>query len=73
MMRKHRFLHSFISRKPSVHDSKVMIEIIYEPSSYYIFDRGYNNFQMPYKIHQIEANIVVSAKKSRVQIHPIEM
>ena len=50
-----------------------MIEIIYEPSSYYIFDRGYNNFQMPYKIHQIEANIVVSAKKSRVQIHPIEM
>ena len=34
----------------SVHDSKVMIEIPYEPSSYYIFDRGYNNFKILYKI-----------------------
>lgn len=38
----------------SVHDSKAMIEIPYEPGSYYIFDRGYNNFKMLYKIHQIE-------------------
>lgn len=30
----------------SVHDSKVMIEIPYEPGFYYIFDRGYNNFKM---------------------------
>ena len=36
----------------SVHDSKAMIEIPYEPGSYYIFDRGYNNFKMLYKIHQ---------------------
>lgn len=48
----------------SVHDSKVMIEIPYEPSSYYIFDRGYNNFKMLYKIHQIEAYFVVRAKKN---------
>ena len=47
----------------SVHDSKVMIEIPYEPSSYYIFDRGYNNFKMLYKIHQIEAYFVVRAKR----------
>ena len=30
----------------SVHDSKVMIEIPYEPGSYYIFDRGYNYFNL---------------------------
>lgn len=48
----------------SVHDSKVMIEIPYEPSSYYIFDRGYNNFKMLYKIHQIEVYFVVRAKKN---------
>ena len=48
----------------SVHDSKVMIEIPYEPSSYYIFDHGYNNFKILYKIHQIEAYFVVRAKKN---------
>lgn len=31
-----------------VHDSKVIIEIPYKPSSCYIFDRGYNNFKMLY-------------------------
>ena len=41
-----------------------MIEITYEPSSYYIFDRSYNNFKMLYKIHQIEAYFVVRAKKN---------
>ena len=48
----------------SVHDSKAMIEIPYEPGSYYIFDRGYNNFKMLYKIHQIEAYFVAKAKKN---------
>ena len=51
----------------SVHDSKVMIEIPYELGSYYIFDRGYNNFKMLYKIHQIEAYFIVRAK-----IHQME-
>lgn len=41
-----------------------MIEIPHEPGSYYIFDRGYNNFKMLYKIHQIEAYFVVRAKKN---------
>ena len=40
-----------------------MIEIPYESSSYYIFDRGYNNFKMLYQIHQIDAYFVVRAKK----------
>jgi len=48
----------------SVHDSKAMREIPYEPGSYYIFDRGYNNFRMLYKIHQIGAYFVVRAKKN---------
>ncbi|MBB3186736.1 hypothetical protein FHX64_000899 [Microbacter margulisiae] len=48
----------------SVHDSKAMKEIPYEPGSYYIFDRAYNSFKMLYKIHQIEAFFVVRAKKN---------
>lgn len=48
----------------SVHDSKAMDKIPYEPGSYYIFDRAYNNFKMLYWIHQIEACFVVRAKKN---------
>src|SRR5574344_1864749 len=48
----------------SVHDSKAMNEIPYESGSYYIFDRGYNNFKVLYKIHQIEAYFIVRAKKN---------
>lgn len=51
-----------------VHDSKAMDKIPYEPGSYYIFDRGYNNFKMLYRIHQIEACFVVRAKKNAVRI-----
>ena len=31
---------------------------------YHIFDRGYNNFKMLYKIHQIGAYFIVRAKKN---------
>lgn len=48
----------------SVHDSKAMKEIPYEPDSYYIFDRAYNSFKMLYKIHQIGAYFIVRAKKN---------
>lgn len=48
----------------SVHDSKAMDKIPYEPGSYYIFDRAYNNFKMLYRTHQIEACFVVRAKKN---------
>lgn len=47
-----------------VHDSKAMDKIHYESGYYYIFDRGYNNFKMLYRIHQIEAYFVVRAKKN---------
>lgn len=48
----------------SVHDSKAMKEIPYEPDSYYIFDRAYNSFKMLCKIDQIGAYFVVRAKKN---------
>jgi len=48
----------------AVHDSKAMKEIPYEPGSYYIFDRAYNSFKMLYRINQIEAYLVVRAKKN---------
>ena len=48
----------------ALHDSKAMKEIPYEPGSYYIFDRAYNNFKMLYRIHQIGAYFVVRAKKN---------
>ena len=48
----------------SVHDSRAMKEIPYEPGSYYIFDRAYNNFRMLYSIHQIGAYFVVRAKNN---------
>lgn len=48
----------------SMHDSKAMKEIPYEPDSYYIFDRSYNNFKMLYKIHQIGAYFVIRAKRN---------
>ena len=48
----------------SVHDSKVMSEIPYETGSYYVFDRGYNNFSQLYRIEQIGAYFVIRAKKN---------
>lgn len=48
----------------ATHDSKAMKEIPYEPGSYYVFDRAYNNFKMLYKIHQIGAYFVVRAKNN---------
>lgn len=48
----------------SMRDSKAMKDIPYEPDSYYIFDRAYNNFKMLYKIHQIGAYFVIRAKRN---------
>ncbi len=48
----------------AVHDSKAMKEIPYEPGSYYVFDRAYNNFKMLYRIQQIGAYFVILAKKN---------
>lgn len=46
----------------SVHDSKAMPEIPYEPGAHYIFDRGYNDYGNLYKIDLIGGFFVVRAK-----------
>lgn len=46
----------------SVHDSKAMPEIPYEPGAHYIFDRGYNDYGNLYKINLIKGFFVVRAK-----------
>lgn len=46
----------------SVHDSKAMPEIPYETGTYYIFDRGYNNFKELFRIQRMESCFVVRAK-----------
>ncbi len=48
----------------SVNDVRAMDEISYEPGSYYIFDRGYNDFNRLYRIECTESFFVVRAKKN---------
>lgn len=48
----------------SVNDVKAMDAIPYEQGSYYVFDRGYNDFKRLYKINAIEAYFVVRANKN---------
>ncbi len=56
----------------SVHDSKAMKYIPYEPGSYYVFDRGYNAFKELYKIHLHESFFVVRAKKNlRLNVYSV--
>lgn len=46
----------------SVNDVNAMDQIPYERGSYYIFDRGYNDFERLYRIQMIGAYFVVRAK-----------
>ncbi len=46
----------------SVNDVNAMDHIPYERGSYYIFDRGYNDFERLYRIHKIEAYFVLRAR-----------
>ena len=48
----------------AVNDVRAMDEIPYEPGSYYIFDRGYNDFSRLYRIACTESFFVVRAKKN---------
>ena len=48
----------------SVNDSKAMQEIPYETDAYYIFDRGYNNFNELCRILRMESFFVVRAKSN---------
>lgn len=48
----------------SVHDINAMDFINYEPGSYYIFDRGYVDFERLYQIHQNRSFFVIRAKNN---------
>ena len=48
----------------SKHDSTAMSSIMYEPNSYYIFDRAYDTFKELYKIHLTGSYDVVRAKSN---------
>ena len=48
----------------AVNDVRAMDEIPYEPGSYYIFDRGYNDFSRLYRITCTESFFVVRSKKN---------
>lgn len=48
----------------SVHDVNVMDLLIYEPGSFYIFDRGYVDFSRLHNIHQERAWFVTRAKEN---------
>ena len=47
-----------------VHDMKAMDAIPYEENSFYIFDRGYNDFNRLHNIENIGACFVVRGKKN---------
>ena len=47
-----------------VNDMNAMDEIPYEARSFYIFDRGYNDFSRLFAIHKLGATFIVRAKKN---------
>ena len=47
-----------------VNDINAMDEISYETGSYYIFDRGYNDYSRLYAINKLGATFIVRAKKN---------
>lgn len=48
----------------SVHDVNAMDKISYEPGSFYIFDRGYLDFERLYFIHQSKSFFIIRAKNN---------
>jgi len=53
----------FIQVSPaSVHDVNALDLLYYEPNGYYIFDRGYVDYERLFRIHQSSAYFVVRAK-----------
>ena len=54
---------AFVHITPAaVHDVKAMDVIPYEPGSFYIFDRGYNDFKRLYRINVLKSFFVIRAK-----------
>jgi hypothetical protein len=54
---------TFVHITPAaVHDVKAMDVIPYEPGSFYIFDRGYNDFKRLYRINVLKSFFVIRSK-----------
>ena len=58
MMLKRRYQVSFTLLLLSVNDVNAMDLIPYEKGSYYIFDRGYNDFERLYRIQKTRSLIL---------------
>jgi hypothetical protein len=60
----------------SVHDVNIMDVLVYEPGSFYIFDRGYVDFDRLHKIHQSSAWFVSRPKDNmnyrRLYSNPVD-
>ena len=50
-----------------VHDTKAMDVIPYEENSFYIFDRGYNDFKRLHNIESIGAYFVIRERPTTIQ------
>jgi hypothetical protein len=48
----------------SVHDVNILDELLFEPGSYYIMDRGYIDFDRLFRIHKSLSYFVIRAKKN---------
>ena len=48
----------------TVHDVNILDELVYEPGSFYVMDRGYIDFKRLYRIHEHLSYFVIRAKKN---------
>jgi hypothetical protein len=67
----------FIAITPaSVHEVNILDEILFDPNSFYIMDRGYVDFERLYRIHSANAFFVIRAKNNfqfeRIYSHPVD-
>ena len=59
-----------------VHDVRILDEIIPEPGSFYVLDRGYICFRRLYRLHQSQAFFIIRPRRDlkfrRVYSHPVD-
>jgi hypothetical protein len=60
----------------SVHDVNILDDIIIEPGAFYIFDRGYIDFERLYRLKEQSGFFITRAKKNfqyrRIYSHPVD-
>ena len=59
-----------------VHDVRILDEIIPEPGSFYVLDRGYIFFRRLYRLHQSQAFFIIRPRRDlkfrRIYSHPVD-